>query len=174
MRIDALKIKQIRTQKNWSQEQLSEKSGLSLRTIQRIETTQIASKESINRIAQAFGLEPDSLMSNIQQSYTKPLQSIQNSFLEFSNFSGKTSRYDYWCFLIFVILCLAIATIIHEKLYQIVGVILIVPLLAIGNRRLHDIGQSVWWQIFLFVPFGQIIVFYMMSLPSADEKIKTT
>lgn len=121
MRIDALKIKQIRTQKNWSQEQLSERSGLSLRTIQRIETTQIASKESINRIAQAFGLEPDSLMSNIQQSYTKPLQSIQNSFLEFSNFSGKTSRYDYWCFLIFVILCLAIATIIHEKLYQIVG-----------------------------------------------------
>lgn len=168
MKIDASKIKQFRTQRNWSQEQLSEKSNLSLRTIQRIETTQFASRESIKLIAKAFDVEVDTLMLHEHQSYIKPIQSIKNSFMEFSNFSGKASRYDYWCFLIFVILCLAIATIIHDKLYQIVGLLLIIPLLAIGNRRLNDTGHSAWWQIFLFVPFGQIVVFYMMSLPQND------
>ena len=47
--------------------------------------------------------------------------------------------------------------------YQIVTIIFLVPFLAVGTRRLNDAGQSVWWRLFLFVPFGQIIVLFYMA-----------
>jgi uncharacterized membrane protein YhaH (DUF805 family) len=62
-----------------------------------------------------------------------------------------------------MVLVLAIATIIHEQLNQIVAIIFLVPFLAVGSRRLNDVGRSVWWQLFLFVPFGQIVVLFMMA-----------
>jgi transcriptional regulator with XRE-family HTH domain len=41
-------IQKLRLQRGWSQEQLAELSGLSIRTIQRIERGQTASVESLN------------------------------------------------------------------------------------------------------------------------------
>ena len=84
-------------------------------------------------------------------------------FMEYSNFKGKATRYEYWWFLLFMVLVLSIAYLIHERLYQIVTIIFLVPFLAVGTRRLNDAGQSAWWQLFLFVPFGQIIVLFYMA-----------
>lgn len=163
MKIDPHKVKSLRLRKNWSQEQLSERCGLSLRTIQRIENGNNVSLESLKVLAMAFGVDPSELMVQEKQNPTTPVEVIKNSFMEFANFSGKATRYEYWWFLLFMVLVMAIATLIHEKLNQIVTLIFLVPFLALGSRRLNDIGRSVWWQLFLFVPFGQIIVLYMMA-----------
>ena len=53
MKIDATLLKKLRTAENLSQEQLSEKSGLSLRTIQRLENGGNASIESVRALAAA-------------------------------------------------------------------------------------------------------------------------
>jgi uncharacterized membrane protein YhaH (DUF805 family) len=34
----------------------------------------------------------------------------------------------------------------------------LLPLLAVGARRLRDIGKSPWWQLFLLVPVGGIVI----------------
>ena len=65
-----------------------------------------------------------------------------------------------------MLLVTAVATIIHEKVYQIVGVILLLPFIAAGARRLKDAGYSGWWQLFWLVPFGQIVVLYLLAQQS--------
>ena len=58
MQIDPSRLKQLREQRAWSQEHLATVSGLSVRTIQRLETSGAASHESRLALAAAFGLDP--------------------------------------------------------------------------------------------------------------------
>ena len=52
-----MQVKELRVAKGWSQEQLSEFSGLNVRTIQRIEKGHKASPESLKALAAVFELE---------------------------------------------------------------------------------------------------------------------
>lgn len=54
-------IQKLRLQKGWSQEQLAEISGLSVRTIQRLERGQTGSLESMNALAAVFETDLDRL-----------------------------------------------------------------------------------------------------------------
>ncbi len=56
-------VKKLRLQKCWSQEQLSQFSGLSVRTIQRIEQGQQASLESLKSLAAVFQINLNDLQS---------------------------------------------------------------------------------------------------------------
>ena len=47
-------IKKMRLERHWSQEQLAEMSGLSIRTIQRIENGENAGLESLKSLASIF------------------------------------------------------------------------------------------------------------------------
>lgn len=169
MKIDINKVKSLRLSKNWSQEKLSEVSGLSLRTIQRIENGSNISLESLKVLAKALNVEPNDFVIQEKQQPNTPIEAVKTGFKEFANFSGKATRYEYWWFLLFMVLVMAIATLLHDKLNQIVTIIFLVPFLAVGTRRLNDTGRSVWWQLFLLVPFGQIIVLYMMAEKSKNS-----
>ena len=54
-------VRKLRLQRSWSQEQLSELSGLSVRTIQRIERGQKAGLESMKSLAVVFEIQVDEL-----------------------------------------------------------------------------------------------------------------
>ena len=59
----AKRIKELRNRKGFSQEELSEKSGLSLRTIQRIENGETEPRgDSLKRLALAFNVTPDEIV----------------------------------------------------------------------------------------------------------------
>lgn len=60
--IDAEKIKRLRIEHIWTQEQLAEVAGISYRTIQRIEATGKAGMESIRALANAYGIESSELL----------------------------------------------------------------------------------------------------------------
>ncbi len=57
MRVDADLIRETRTARGWSQEELARVSGLNLRTIQRIETAAVASLRSKSAVASALDLD---------------------------------------------------------------------------------------------------------------------
>jgi transcriptional regulator with XRE-family HTH domain len=61
--IDGELVRKLRTAKSWSQEELGEISGLSARTIQRIEVEGSGSLDSRRALASAFGLKPEDLLA---------------------------------------------------------------------------------------------------------------
>lgn len=58
-------IKKLREQKQWSQEQLATLSGISIRTIQRIESGNRASLESLKSLAAVFETDVETLQKEI-------------------------------------------------------------------------------------------------------------
>jgi len=59
----ARRIKELRNRKGFSQEELAERSGLSLRTIQRIENSETEPMgDSLKRLALAFDVAPDEIL----------------------------------------------------------------------------------------------------------------
>ena len=174
MTINSEMVKALRQANGWSQEHLSEVCGLSLRTIQRIESTGNASLDSIRLLSIAFNIEPDTLIINESYAPQTPVDAVKKGLLEFANFSGTATRFEYWWFLVFTLIILAIATIMDERAYLVVAILLLLPFLAVGTRRLHDTGRSGWWQLFFLVPFGQIVVFILLAQQSniSSDKIK--
>lgn len=61
------KVKLVREQKNLTQTELAEKSGLSLRTIQRIESGQSLKGFTLKAIAQTLEIEPENLFSKEEE-----------------------------------------------------------------------------------------------------------
>lgn len=57
MKLDKTKLKQLRESKAWSQSHLAQISGISLRTIQRIEKSGVASKESVKSLCATFDVQ---------------------------------------------------------------------------------------------------------------------
>lgn len=54
---DAAKIKRWREERYWSQEHLADLAGIGLRTVQRIENGEQASRDSVMALAAAFGVD---------------------------------------------------------------------------------------------------------------------
>lgn len=76
MKISSTTIRRLRTDRGWSQEQLAVASGLSLRTIQRVESDGSASRETRTSLAATFGIgltelgaEEKSLHQPVNQSH---------------------------------------------------------------------------------------------------------
>ncbi|NVK25272.1 MAG: helix-turn-helix transcriptional regulator [Gammaproteobacteria bacterium] len=62
MEINALLIKEQRTQKNWTQQHLADVCDLSLRTIQRVERYGTASNETVSALASVFELDIEQII----------------------------------------------------------------------------------------------------------------
>ena len=62
MQIHSHIIKQVRDQKCWSQQQLADMSGISLRTLQRVEAKSVASQETIKALAAVLEIDCEQLV----------------------------------------------------------------------------------------------------------------
>ena len=69
-------IRKLRQERGWSQEQLSELSDLSVRTIQRIEGGQKPSMETLRALAAAFDTDVASLTTQATETTTNALRSV--------------------------------------------------------------------------------------------------
>jgi len=72
-------IRKLRLQRSWSQQRLAEYSGLSIRTIQRLEKNQIPSEESAKCLAAVFEVDANELLACFT---TQPKQEASMSSLE--------------------------------------------------------------------------------------------
>ena len=169
MKIDAQQVKKLRMERQWSQEQLAAACGLNLRTIQRLENTGKGSMESVRALAAVFEIDADDLILGGQDDVATPLAAIRTCFMKGVDFSGTASRFEYWWFFLCVLLLAAVATVLGDGVLQLVSLIVLLPLLAVGARRLHDASRSGWWQLLFLVPFGQVVVLYLLALPSRGD-----
>ncbi len=90
---------------------------------------------------------------------------------KFATFSGRASRSEFWwsvlfCFVVSVVLTLIDPT---QMLAGIFTLIILIPSLAVGVRRLHDSDMSGWWLLMLLIPLiGFIFWIYMGVKPGTE------
>ncbi len=171
-------IRAARQARGWSQEELAERTGLSARTIQRIENGARPSAATARLLAAAFEVEvadvlaPGTTPSAGDGGPPRPpapiVDAVRDGALGFSDFEGRAGRPDYWWFLLAVLVVTGAATALSEALGAAVSVVLSLPLAAVGARRLHDTGRSGWWQLFALAPFGFVVVLTLMAQPTDD------
>ena len=83
-------------------------------------------------------------------------QSISTCFSKFFTFSGRASRSEYWWF------CLFNFIIGWIPLVNLLGFITWIPGLAVGVRRLHDLGKSGWNLLWVLIPiFGSLYLIFL-------------
>ncbi len=106
---------------------------------------------------------------------------------KYSTISGRASRAEYWWFTLFMYLVyIVIYTLsavmmfnLHRVsgaqmfgallvigLMSIISILLVVPSICVGIRRLHDIGRSGWWILLSFAPIVRWVIFVFSILPS--------
>ncbi len=85
---------------------------------------------------------------------------IKTCFKKYADFSGRAMRSEYWWFALFSMITSFILLMIDpsETLYLIFSLAVLLPSLAVGARRLHDIDRSGWWLLLSLVPLVGIIV----------------
>ncbi|MCY3675402.1 MAG: DUF805 domain-containing protein [Paracoccaceae bacterium] len=95
------------------------------------------------------------------------LKSIEVCFVNYFTFSGRASKREYWWFALFSFVLGAIGSETG------LGLVFIIPSLAVGSRRLHDTGKSGWWQLIWLIPvIGWIILIILLIADSEDGSNK--
>lgn len=74
LKADSSKIRRWREERHWSQEHLAELAGISLRTVQRIENGDPASRESLMALGAAFNVDVSALCFNQEEQAMSMLQ----------------------------------------------------------------------------------------------------
>jgi len=72
-------------------------------------------------------------------------------------FSGRAGRKEYWWFLLvstLIVFALSALGMLIDATWIVTlyGWAVLLPTLAVGARRLHDIGWSGWWLLLYLVP----------------------
>ncbi|HXV31888.1 MAG TPA: DUF805 domain-containing protein, partial [Sinorhizobium sp.] len=88
-------------------------------------------------------------------------EAIASFFKNYVNFANRASRSEFWYAMLFAFGIPVILKIVDptEILRGIFGLAVLLPTLAVGARRLHDINRSGWSQLLSWLfPIGTIAV----------------
>ena len=107
-------------------------------------------------------------------------QSIKTCFTKYADFHGRATRAEYWWFVLFVGSVGFGASFIDCRLLDqcedwggalgwLWQIATLLPALAVGARRLHDIGRSGWWLLLVLTIVGIIPLVVMACFPSQQK-----
>ena len=112
----------------------------------------------------------------------KPSTAVEICFQEkYFDFSGRSSRSEFWFFLMFNVLFASIINtvvlyvgslfgywgdLISSVLSIIVSLLFFIPLMSVSARRLHDVGKSGWYALIGLIP---LLGWYLLIKAYADE-----
>jgi uncharacterized membrane protein YhaH (DUF805 family) len=106
-------------------------------------------------------------------------QAIKLGFENYFLFSGRSTRAEYWWWVLFAtgtsVILSILGAIVPLPLQGIFGLITLIPGLALGARRLHDINRTGWWQLmwlgfFLIIPVIVLIVWAIRQGDASPNK----
>ena len=112
----------------------------------------------------------------------------------YTNFSGRARRKEYWMFTLVYVIILTGCTVLDNVLgtvfmmdagplgeismgygwaYTICALIHFIPGLALAVRRLHDVGKSGWFYLIFLIPFiGVVWLLVLFCLEGKKEDNK--
>ncbi|MDJ1006542.1 MAG: DUF805 domain-containing protein [Paracoccaceae bacterium] len=99
---------------------------------------------------------------------------VQSAFANFFTLSGRASRSEYWYFFLFCFVGSFLLGLVDGIVFgtsmnglapisTIFSLLVVIPGIALGFRRLHDIDKSGWWLLLNFVPvIGWLVLIYFL------------
>jgi uncharacterized membrane protein YhaH (DUF805 family) len=98
---------------------------------------------------------------------------------QYADFNGRARRKEYWMFVLFNMIFAIVAMILdnilgiaiegvgYGPLYGLYALAVLIPGLAVGVRRLHDVGKSGWMILLALIPLiGAIWLIVLMVTDS--------
>jgi uncharacterized membrane protein YhaH (DUF805 family) len=95
-------------------------------------------------------------------------QAIESGFRDYVTFAGRAGRLEYWFWILFILIGNIGAAIVDYAAFgqtaffspvsTIFLLVTYLPTVAIGIRRLHDIGRTGWWCLIAFTVIGCIVL----------------
>ena len=101
---------------------------------------------------------------------------VKSGFSNYANFRGRAQRSEFWYWVLFFWLSVAVAEVLDAALFpgvsgsnnpglelyvlplNLVGYALLIPSISVFARRLHDIDRKGWWWLITFIPFGGLVM----------------
>jgi hypothetical protein len=101
------------------------------------------------------------------------VQAIKSCLGQYATFSGRASRSEYWWFFLFQVLVMVATGMLGDVINGLASLALLLPALAVGTRRLHDIGRTGWWQLLLLTGIGFFVLLYWWVQPTDGAPTST-
>jgi len=117
-----------------------------------------------------------------------PMTAAKTVLSKYATFSGRATRSEFWWWVLCAFIILSLTQVIDgaliapmlgfeafeenagQPLSFLFALGLIFPNIAVGARRLHDIGKSGWWLLIGLIPvLGTLVLIYFYVQPSAPE-----
>ena len=106
----------------------------------------------------------------------------------YAQFSGRAGRREFWLFQLVHFIIAAVLWVVDFMVFfegsmsrvsdeafalfpisMIYALLVLIPVLGLGVRRLHDIGRSGWWLLIGFVPFIGFVVLLVFAVRKGDD-----
>jgi len=107
--------------------------------------------------------------------------SVKTCFKKYAVFSGRASRSEFWFFALFGLIGGLVTAVIDTMILGytvenygptniIFQIVIFIPYLAVGARRLHDINRSGWWQLISLTIIGIILLIVWWATTGKNKK----
>lgn len=105
-------------------------------------------------------------------------ESVSSVMGKYATFEGRAPRSEYWWWVLFTILIQWASSVVDMVIFggysfveygsmdvftpitSLVGIALLIPSIAVGARRFHDMGRTGWWLLIGLTGIGALIIFF--------------
>jgi DNA-binding CsgD family transcriptional regulator len=130
-------------------------------------------KESVAALGKESGLKDVLSVSPQDEAGNMSfMEAIRVCFMKYAEFNGRAARPEFWWFALFVTLVVGALAYVSEAASSIFLIAVLLPLLAVGTRRLRDAGKSGWWMFLVLVPVGGLVTLvWLWAMPGAEKAV---
>ena len=101
------------------------------------------------------------------------VESIQTCYKKFFDFSGRASKSEYWWFQLYNAIIYVLTFIFQGDLVLLFSILIIVnliPVYAVGVRRIHDSDKSGWFVLISLIPLIGLYIFVLLLQDGSKGK----
>lgn len=115
---------------------------------QNISQNSVQNAEKLKEISDIYNPQSSNGGENVVLVNRSPIEYYILAFQKYAQFSGRSTRSEYWWFIVGNIIIATVLLFINiDILLNILFLVIFIPYLAVGARRLHDVGKTGWLQL---------------------------
>ncbi len=131
----------------------------------------ISLREAISRIGKELKME-NLVNPRAEADPATFFGAIRVCLTKYADFNGQAARAEFWWFALFVTLVTAALGYLSQEFASVFSVAMLLPFLAVGARRLRDIGKSAWWLLIILAPVGGLVALaFMWAMPTVQDPV---